>query len=180
MASILGKRKKNNVVFEIHPETGEPLARTRSGQLYSQGPRITYQRKRAKEQNKDAMVLNEDELSAGPPLINGVRDPDWTTNDKHLSQTAEEKKQAINDKYSEMTPQELYDLQQRKAFSRKINAVTLSNANRQIKGQTNSEENCEEGSFCSLMGGKTRNKKTNRRKRKTNRRKRYSRRRTVR
>jgi hypothetical protein len=177
MSTNLGKRK--NVVFEIHPETGEPLGRTRSGQLYSQGSDILDEREDAKNINKNAMVFNK-KLRAGPPLINGVRDPDWTTNDQDLSQTDEDRKKARNDVYSEMTPQELYDLQQRKAFSRKINAVTLSNANRQIKGQTNSEENCEEGSFCAISGGKTRNKKTNRRKRKTNRRKRYSRRRTVR
>lgn len=177
MSTNLGKKNKR-VDFEIHPETGEPLGRTRSGQLYEQSS-ILPKRKRAKEENKDAMVLNPF-LAAGPTtMIEGIPDPYYSTNTPILYQTAEEKKQAINDKYSEMTPQELYDLQQRKAFSRKINAQTLSNANRQIKGQTNSEENCEEG-FCAISGGKTRNKKTNRRKRKTNRRKRYSRRRTLR
>jgi len=122
------------------PKQASLWGRTVSKQVYSQGPDITAKRKLAKEQNKDAMVLNEDELSAGPPLINGVRRPDWTTNDEDLYQTAEERKKArYAVKYGE------------------------------------DEENCE-GGFCAISGGKTRNKKTNRRKRKTNRRKRFSRR----
>jgi hypothetical protein len=171
MLTKLGKRKNNNVHFEIHPETGEPLARTRSGQLYSQGPILPI-RKRAKEENKDAMVLNDDELSARPPLINGVRRSDWTTNDEDLYQTDEDRKKARNDVYSEMTPQELDNLYKKKWISKEYRSKILSDAN--------SQNTCKSVIGCPLMGGKTRNKKTNRRKRKTNRRKRYSRRRTLR
>lgn len=174
--SILVKRNRDRepedessnrrVVFEIDPTTGEPLGRTRSGQLYSQGPVIMAQREGAKKYNKDAIILNP-VLAAGPTImIEGIRDPYYSTNDHDFYQSRLEKEQAKYDMYREMDQEELDDRQMRRAISRKINARTLLNAN----GPKNSK-NTVQRSFCFIMGGKTRNKKTNCRKRKTNRRK---------
>ena len=136
-----------NVSFEMN-DSGEPIGRTSSSNNeHYQSKEILEQRKRAKAENKDAIIL-DNKLAARPPIVNGEPDSDWTTNYKGFYQPNHEKIANTEIEWEELTPE-----QKKSRWNRKIvNNYTLKRV-----GKLNSNQNCNGSgnkTFCALMGGK--------------------------
>jgi len=99
---------------------GEPVGRTVSGQVYFQDPKILRERDAAKANNPNVMVLNH-KLAAKPPIINGVPDPLWTTNDSDLYQPYGETKANREEEWKSLTEQQ----KQSRLNRREVNRATL-------------------------------------------------------
>ena len=80
-----------------NPIEGAPIGRTRTGNNVSVSSALQERRAEAKRHNKNALVLDDEQLGTSRPFLNGKRiDPndDWPSTNKDYFQTRKEQKDA--------------------------------------------------------------------------------------